>query len=194
MILVAAVIIGLTAGLCRAWIGKRGYRIFELSFPGLVLLAFLPQFFAFYLPSTRSGMSGQLVSILLISSLFLLLIFSLINIKKISFWPVSLGLLLNSLVILFNGGFMPISPATLVKLVPDKPQDTWIIGQRLGYGKDIILSPEVTRLVLFSDRFTLPDWIPYKVAFSLGDILIAFGVTWLLFSLGGRPKTQTKEF
>jgi hypothetical protein len=192
MILIAAVIVGLTAGLLRALIGKRSYRVYELKLPVLVLLAFLPQFFAFYLPKTRATLSDTLVSILLVSSLIILLIFSLLNIRKISFWPISLGFFLNFLVILLNGGFMPISPETVQKLIPNR-EDAWVIGQRLGYGKDIVLSPEMTRLPILSDRFMLPDWINYPIAFSLGDILIAFGVVWLLWMLGGNGKLKTKE-
>jgi hypothetical protein len=192
MILVAAVLIGLTAGLLRAWIGKRPYRVFELKLPVLVLLAFLPQFFAFYLPKTRTILPGNLVSILLISSLIILLIFSLLNIRKISFWPISVGFSLNFLVILLNGGFMPISPETVQKLIPNS-EGTWEIGQRLGYGKDIVLLSEMTHLQFLSDRFMLPDWINYPVAFSLGDILIALGVVWMFWMLGGSDKLKTKE-
>ena len=74
--------------------------------------------------------------------MIILLAFSLLNIHKISFWPITLGFLLNFVVILINGGFMPISPETVSKLLPGQ-DGTWMIGQRLGYGKDIILTPEI---------------------------------------------------
>lgn len=192
MILIAAVFIGLTAGLCRAWIGKRPYRAYELKFSGLVFLAFIPQFFAFFFLQTRHLISDNVVSILLVSSLLVLLIFSLLNIQKFSFWPITIGFFLNFLVIVLNGGFMPISIDTVQKLLPNT-ESTWIVGQRFGYSKDIILTPGLTRAVILSDRFTLPDWINYHVAFSLGDIFIAAGVVWLLWMLGGKNKQVLKE-
>jgi hypothetical protein len=192
MILVIAVFIGLAVGLCRAWIGKRSYRAFELKYPGLVILAFIPQFFAFYLPNVRQLLANNLVSILLVSSLIILLIFSILNIRKASFWPISIGFLMNFLVIALNGGFMPISIETVLKLIPGS-EGTWIIGQRFGYTKDVILTSSLTKLWFLSDRFVLPDWTKVNTAFSLGDIFIAIGVIWLLWMLGGKQKQNLKE-
>ena len=78
--------------------------------------------------------------------------------------------MLNLFVILLNGGMMPISPETIQHLYPNASPGAWQIGQRLGVGKDIVLTISETRLWFLSDRFTLPDWIPYRVAFSLGDV------------------------
>jgi hypothetical protein len=192
MVLLIPVIVGLVAGICRAWIGKRQYRAYELKLPGLVLLAFIPQYFAFFNTKSRVQISDSLVSILLVCSLIILLVFSLFNIKKISFWPISLGFFLNFFVILINGGFMPISVETVEKLIPNS-QGTWIVGQRLGYGKDIILTPSLTRLWFLSDHFTLPTWMHFSVAFSPGDVLISIGVVWLLWMLGGPVKQDQKE-
>lgn len=192
MILLIAVAVGLTAGFLRALVGKQPYRVYELKWPVLVLAAFIPQYFAFFNPNTRTQLSGNLVSILLVSSLIILLAFSLLNIHKISFLPITLGFLLNFLVIMLNGGLMPISPDAVRKLLPGQDAQ-WVVGQRLGYGKDIILQPEMTRLWFLSDRFMLPDWLQYPVAFSLGDVLIAAGVIWLLWSLGGKSKGKLQE-
>jgi hypothetical protein len=192
MILVAAVLVGLIAGLCRAWVGKRQYRVFELKLPVLVLVAFIPQYLAFFAPRTRELLSNRLVAILLISSMIILLGFSILNIQKSAFWPISFGFLLNFLVIALNGGFMPISPATVNRLNPGS-EVTWMIGQRFGYSKDIILSPEMTKLAFLSDRFTITNFLGYNVAFSLGDIFIALGVVLLLWMLGGKSELKTKE-
>ena len=192
MILVAAVLVGLIAGLCRAWIGKRNYRVFELKYPVLVLVAFIPQYFAFFAPKTRELLSNNLVAILLVSSLIILFGFSLLNIHKPAFWPISFGFLLNFLVIALNGGIMPISPVTVNKLNPGS-ETTWMIGQRFGFSKDIVLSPELTKLAFLSDQFTITNVLGYNVAFSLGDTFIALGVILLLWMLGGESKLKTKE-
>lgn len=193
MVLVPAVIIGLILGFGRAWIGKREYRVYDLKAPGLVLLAFIPQFFIFFLPSTRSIIPDLSASILFVSSLIILIAFSLFNIRKTSFWPVAAGFLLNTLVILLNGGWMPISPQTIQKILPVSSTDVMKIGERVGYSKDILLSAEETRLWFLSDWLTLPEWVHYGVAFSVGDLLIFFGVTWLLWSLGGKEEESNKE-
>jgi hypothetical protein len=78
---------------------------------------------------------------------------------------------------------MPILPETLHRMVPSKPVEAWEAGTRLGLTKDRILFLDDTKLALLSDRFTVPDWISYKVAFSLGDILISIGIVVLLWSL-----------
>ncbi len=190
MILLSAVLVGLLAGLCRAWIGKRPYRAYDLNASWLVLLAFLPQLLVFYLPSTRERFSDTTASLLFVGSLILLILFSLINIQKVAVWPILAGFGMNAIVILLNHGWMPITPEMVAKLYAAYPQFTWNIGSRLGLGKDIVLAPEQTKLWQLSDRFTLPDWINYQVAFSAGDVMIALGTIWLLWSLGGKKEDQ----
>jgi len=193
MVLVTAVIVGLILGISRAWINKREYRVYDLKAPGLVLLAFIPQFLIFFLPATRSKIPENTASILFTSSLVILIVFSFLNIRKTSFWPVTAGFLLNTVVILLNGGWMPISPQTAKKILPAGSVDALKIGQRIGYSKDILLPPEETRLWSLSDRLTLPEWINYQVAFSVGDLLIFVGIIWLLWSLGGKASEVYKE-
>lgn len=189
MVLVIAVFIGLIAGLVRAWVGKREYRFYELKAPLLVLVAFLPQIITFFLPSTKNVVPDKYAPIVLVSTQAILLLFAVLNIKKISFWPISLGFLANFVVIVLNGGLMPISPETIRSLVPNAPAEWLVTGQRLGTGKDIVLNTKDTILPILSDRFVTPAWLNYPVAFSLGDILISIGVMVLLWSMGG-PQTQ----
>lgn len=193
MVLVAAVIIGLMLGIGRAWINKREYRVYDLKAPGLVLLAFIPQFLIFYLPVTRTKIPESTASILFVSSLVTLIAFSLLNIRKTSFWPVTAGFMLNVVVILLNGGWMPISPLTVQKILPSESVDALQTGHRIGYSKDILLTREETRLWFLSDWLTLPEWINYRVAFSLGDLLLFIGIIWLLWSLGGKVSEVHKE-
>jgi hypothetical protein len=89
------------------------------------------------------------------------------------------GLVLNLLVIAANGGWMPISPETASHLPGAGVLDAASLGTRFGQ-KDILLSTEDTRLAILSDRFLLPGWFHYAVAFSLGDMLVAGGAFWLL--------------
>lgn len=185
MILLLAVIAGLAAGQVRAWLGGRSLHIPDLQIAWLVPVAYLPQLVAFQLPATRRILSDPIVAGALINSLLLLLIFAWANRKQPGGWLLGIGLILNLAVIALNGGLMPISPENVARIAPNAPANSWEVGQRMWTSKDIVLPTTEMRLPWLSDRFLLPDWIPYHVAFSFGDILIALGAFWLLWSLGG---------
>lgn len=99
-------------------------------------------------------------------------------------WLLALGLSLNLLVMLVNGGFMPVSPETANHIAPPEAVATIPLGSRFGYTKDVLLAPAQTHLVQLSDRFLWPQGSSYKAAFSLGDIVIALGAFWLTASQG----------
>ncbi len=189
MILLLAVVAGLAAGLARAWSRQELYQAPGLRLVWLVVLAVLPQVLAFHLFSTAKLLPDQIASIILVSSQILLMAFVWVNRTQPGFWALGLGLGLNLLVILLNGGWMPISPETVQKLVPHAPPEAWTIGDRLGSGKDLILPVAGTRLAWLSDRFLLPAWSPWRVAYSVGDVWIAFGTFWLLW-VGGKAPDQ----
>jgi hypothetical protein len=190
MVLLLALVAGLAAGLVRALWKKRAYQAIPLKYWWLVLVAYLPQLIAFQWKVTRSSFPDSWAPVVLVSSQVILLIFVAINYRERRIWILGIGFFLNFLVIVLNGGLMPIQPETVQLLIPHAPAGSWQIGSRLGIGKDIVLLASSTRLWFLSDRFLLPSWIPLQVAFSLGDIFIALGTFWLLWSLGGSQKRE----
>lgn len=192
-LLLGAALLGWLGGMVWAQAGRRRYQIPDLRWAGLVFLAFVPQFFAFVLPSSRDTFPTAWIPVALVSSQLLLWVFALANWRWPAFWLLALGLLLNLVVILWNGGMMPISPDTIQQLIPNAPEGTWQLGQRFGVGKDVVLQAEQTNLWLLSDHLTLPNWVPYKIAFSLGDVWIAVGAFWLLLMFGGKVVTREAE-
>ena len=149
-------------------------------------MAFLPQLVVAYLPVTQHLIPDWLAVSSLSASLMVFLAFVWLN-RRLPGMPILIiGLGLNLMVILANRGWMPISPQTASRLVGGNVIQSFSLGSRFGQ-KDILLFPQDTHFEILADRFLVPDWFPYKVAFSLGDILIALGVFWLL----AKPADQT---
>jgi len=192
MILLIAVIIGLTAGLIRARMNGTTYQSAEIKSIGLVFLAYLPQFFAFNLPLTRARIPTSWIPYILIGSQILLFWFVWVNRRVRGFHLLGLGLLSNFLAIALNGGMMPLLPENAARLVAPGSGMEFEIGQRVGFGKDVILPRAETHLWFLGDVLMLPEWLRYPLAFSIGDILISMGAFWLLWELGN-PNSHSME-
>jgi hypothetical protein len=182
----------MAAGLLLARWQHRSWTLPLLRGVWLVVVGFLPQFIAFYLPATRAKIPNTWVSAGLVVSQILLLLFCWINRRLAGIWMLALGLALNLTVIAANGGFMPITPHTASQLASQEVVDSIPLGSRVGYSKDILLEPAQIHLGWLSDRFLLPEGLPYQAAFSLGDVVLAVGTGWLIASQGKSMRTSGK--
>lgn len=192
MVLLAALTLGLVVGLGVSRLHGQPYRPPDLRHLWLVFLAFLPQFAILYVPELRQQISDEWAGALLTASQLLFLGFAWLNRKLPGMMLLLLGAALNFTVMTANGGFMPISPQTASRLVPQEILADIPTGSRFGV-KDILLEPETTRFEILADRFLPPVWSTYQVAFSLGDVFLAAGVFWLLVRLP-QNKTDPKGF
>jgi hypothetical protein len=189
MVLVIGIVGGLAAGWIRAKVLKRPFRAIRLRYWGLVLVAFLLQSLIFSTFLKTAFLSEKAIAFLFVASQIVLIFFAVINRKEPGFWLLGLGLMLNFLVIVLNGGYMPISPETVKILNPNAPEGSWQIGNRLGKSsKDIVIETSNTRLWFLSDRFILPGWLFSPIAFSLGDVFIALGAFLFFWSLADAEK------
>ena len=194
MILLLAIIIGLVAGFGRAKIRGQRYCVPDLKMGWLLLIAVIPQLFSFHQPHTASVTPDKLAAGILVSSQALLLVFAWVNRRLPGFWALGIGLVLNLTVIVLNGGLMPISPETIIRMSPEAVIDPDLFGTRLGSSKDILLASTDIRLGILSDCLVLPDWVPYRVAFSVGDVFISLGAFLLFWVHGDIDKLQASYF
>jgi hypothetical protein len=190
MILLLAVIIGLAATLVRARLKHRTLKLKKLRWEWLVFVAVLPQVLIFQLPVVGRWIPERILPFILVVTMAGLLFFVAGNWFTPGFRVLGLGLAANFLVIFLNGGWMPVSRETLLRLAPSHPADYWVIGTRLGFTKDRIIAAANTNLGWLSDCLTLPQWFPYKFAFSLGDIFISIGTVILLWSLSSKQEDK----
>lgn len=179
MILLTAIVGGLLFGWSWARWHGRPYRAPELRSTWLILVGFVPQLFIAYFPTLDHILPNWLSAVSLSASMLFFLAFVWIN-RRLPGMPILLiGLLLNLIVIAANGGWMPISPEVASRVLGENVENHVSLGSRFGQ-KDILLPAQNMHLGFLSDRFLLPAWSPYQVAFSAGDILIAVGAFWLL--------------
>jgi hypothetical protein len=166
MILLVGILAGILVGLGWASRCQVKYEAPALHHLWLVVLAFLPQI-------------GDPSPTQLIISQILFIAFAFLNRQHFGMKILMAGAILNFLVMATNGGLMPIRPEIANQLISQNVLLDHSLGDRFG-AKDILLLAEQTRFEWLADRFLLPAWFPYRVAFSLGDVFIAVGAFWLL--------------
>ncbi len=93
---------------------------------------------------------------------------------------VVLGIVFNLVVVLANGGWMPITPDAAHYVHPERPAPE--IGVRPVSSKNIVLLKEDTNLWILSDiiRVTAP-W--RRSAISIGDLLLLAGIAQFIFQV-----------
>ena len=181
MILLVVLAFALVVGLLRG--GKLSQMVdLPLKLGWLALLAFAIQVYLTRFPADRGGGLFSLRAGVLILSYVLLFVVVWKNRRITGLWIIGLGLLLNFLVMVANGGFMPITPEALTQAGYASLASSLESGVRVGRSKNILLAREETRLWVLSDTFVLPRSFPLSRVFSPGDIVIAIGAFILVQS------------
>ena len=187
MLLLCSLALGLMFGLL---LGGRITALGDLHLRGwpLLLAALLVQVLLFSFPFSQSpavlAWGGIVYSGTLLTTLLVL------------FWNRSLpgmkllllGSLLNTLVIVANGGQMPVDQAKLARALGAPPA-----GQERGYYLNTSPMTGETRLPWLGDTLLVPEPLPMRNVFSVGDLLIAAGAAWIVAASMRKspfPKTQ----
>jgi hypothetical protein len=103
------------------------------------------------------------------------------------------GLTMNLLVMLANGGWMPITPEALVQAGHRHLVSSLTAGTRVSSSKSVVLPRGQTSLWYLSDVFVLSRPFPVPTVFSLGDVLIAFGAFLLIQAGMLQPQEQVSR-
>ncbi|TGE39520.1 hypothetical protein E4K67_00440 [Desulfosporosinus fructosivorans] len=173
--LILALLVSLISG------GKLS-RLGELVLRGfwLVPLALLIQSGVYWAAVQGIKLGPSWVSPMLdTGSYFLLLIFTLRNRPLPGMRYITLGILLNTLVIGLNGGLMPVDPIFLSETSRNVLQE--------GQGTHGLMTSS-THLSFLADRFYFDVLGLRKQVFSVGDVLIDIGIFILVFKTQQQPR------
>lgn len=164
MFMAYAVVIGLIVGLL---LGGRISRLAELrlKWAGLAITALMVQVALFTEPVYVAA--GEFVPVIYMASTAVVLLVIVRNLRRVpGLVIVALGACSNLAAIITNGGYMPATPEALGITEP---------VTTTTFHANSVTTPDPA-LVALVDRFSLPDWVPFSNVFSIGDVLISFGI------------------
>lgn len=107
----------------------------------------------------------------------LLAVFAVVNVRVRALIPVLAGMALNAVAIVANGGKMPISSGAAQAAGLDG-----LAGSNVDSG--------ATHLAFLGDVFALPSSLPLANTFSVGDLLMGFGMTAFIVAVSLGPDTS----
>jgi len=179
MFLYVTLVIALLAAILRGGKIKRLAHL-PLRWGWLAMILFAAQAYLIFWPEARAGGLFSPRAMILVSSYLILILMAWSNHSLPGVNLILVGIALNFLVIVANGGFMPVAPQTLIRGGHTHLVAALESGARVSRSKDVLLWPEQTKLWFLSDIFVIPERYPLAGSFSLGDVLIASGAFILL--------------
>ncbi len=181
MILLVTTSLALAIALARGGTFS-GLASTRLRYGWLAILLFALQALVIYFPQPARGGVWSPQTLLLVGSHLLVLLVVGLNWRLPGMPLIGIGLALNLLVMVANGGYMPITPEALQRAGLGHLALGDASGSRLTATKDILLAREETRLWVLSDIVVIPATLPLSSVFSVGDAVLAAGVWWFFQS------------
>lgn len=135
------------------------------------------QVLAILLPTS----TGILRPVLYVSSYLVLFAFVAANWRRLGILVIGIGLVLNFLPIVANGGLMPVTAQALQRVDQEYRIEGLQEGDAIPWSKNVYKAKEDTHLYLLTDR-VVREWGPPTLRIiSIGDIFVAAG---LVITLG----------
>ncbi len=188
-LLLPFIVLGIAVGLARGGALSKLAQM-PLRYGWLIILAFALQVIIF-LPWFESlPFSADAVPGLYMATMLVLVVAIGLNLAIPAMRVVMLGLLLNSIVIVANGGFQPVPVEVVTRLgKADK-----IGGMRAtGHYSNWTLATPDTRLTFLGDVLVIPTLVMRENAFSVGDLILSLGILLLVEEgmVASRPRGAT---
>ena len=115
-------------------------------------------------------------------SYLVLLFFIAVNLPRPGFVIIGVGVLLNLLPIVANGGLMPVTAENLAKVDLTHRIEGREEGDAIPYSKNVLKERQDIHFYELSDRLTWDNPVFFRL-FSVGDIVIAGGLVVMLGDL-----------
>jgi len=173
---------------------KRELRLYfpkvQIRWGVLALFALAIQAIAIFAPLGLGDIPKRLLFVL---SYLALLIFIARNLPRPGIAVIGIGVLLNLLPIVANGGLMPVTAENLAKIGQTHRIEGRQEGDAISHTKNVLKSKDNTNFYELSDRIVWDNPFFFRV-FSAGDVVIAGG---LIITLGDfflpRVKRETRR-
>ena len=179
MLFIVAALLGGAFGLLR---GGHLSSLTDLSlrWSALPLLAVGLQAFVLYGPGKAEAGPFTVPALVILASFGLLLITVLVNLRLPGMAWLGLGAALNLLVMVANGGWMPVTSDLLAAAGFVDTPSAILPGQRVFASKDVVAVSQEIHLRWLSDLFIIPKLGVLSAVFSVGDVVMMLGLFQLI--------------
>ncbi len=173
---VVALLVGVAVGAIRG--GRIGHLVqLRLRWMGLIPAALVIQLLIFPW-FAETALIATAVAPLHLVSYGLLTLWLAVNLRTAPMAVLLVGAGCNLTALAVNGGYMPVSLDALRRAGLGE------VAARLAEGDaavaNVVRMSSATRLNALGDTLSLPGWIPFATAFSIGDVLIMVGLAALM--------------
>ena len=145
----------------------------------LALFALAMQAVAIFAPLGFDDIPKRLIFEL---SYVVLIFFAVVNLPRPGFLVIGIGLLLNFLAIVANGGLMPVTAENLARIDQLDRIEGRAEGDAIPRTKNVLKTKDDTHFYVLSDRLVIDNPI-YVPILSIGDLVIGAGLVVALGDL-----------